>query len=247
MLCLAAPLQAGAQGEQMGLFNHLGLGVSAGTDGIGIDLAAPITEYAGLRAGVSFWPKLKLNKTASIKDNNPTVEDHVDIQAKPNIFDLKLLADFYPFRNPFHLTAGLFLGKEEVIQLTNTSMFIKNPALYGKLGITLGDQRIATDQEGYIHAHAKVNRLKPYLGIGYGRAVPKKSRVAVGFDLGVQFWGQPGVDAMTIDDWGNTSYHRFTPEQLDERDDKTIRDAVDVITKLKVFPVLNIRLTGRLF
>ena len=246
-LCLAAPLQAQAQDEDMGLFNHLGLGLSAGTDGIGIDLATPVTEYAGLRAGISFWPSLKVNKTVSIKDNNPLVTDHVDIQGKLNMFDVKLLADVYPFRTPFHITAGLFYGKDEVIQVTNTSMFIKNPANYGMLGITIGQERIATDREGYIHAHAKVNQLKPYLGIGYGRAVPKNSRVAVAFDLGVKFWGEPGVYAMTINDWGDTSYHKFTYEELDERDDKAVRDAVDIITKLKVFPVLSVRITGRLF
>ncbi|MCH5302843.1 MAG: hypothetical protein J1E77_08380, partial [Prevotella sp.] len=43
--------------EEYGIFDHLGVGVSVGTTGIGFDLAAPVTDYLQLRAGYSFMPK----------------------------------------------------------------------------------------------------------------------------------------------------------------------------------------------
>ena len=241
-------INAQSDKETFGLFDHLGLGVSVGTDGIGIDLAAPVTDWAALRAGISFWPAIKYNTDIDVNDDNPAIYKNVEIEGKLNVFDFKVLADFYPIKkSSFHLTAGFFAGKSELVSVTNTSPVIKDPSKFGKLGLMLGDYRISTDKSGNIHADAKVNSFKPYLGIGFGRAVPKKSRVSVSCDLGVQFWGKPRLGAMTKDDWGNEYYHKFKSSDLDEYDDEDLKDALDLAEKFSVFPVLNIRLSGRIF
>ena len=250
LMSVTGVMGVNAQSEELefGIFNHVAVGASVGIDGIGFDLAAPITDYAALRAGISFWPKVSYKNDFHINDNNPTIADRVDIEGKLNIFDFKILADIYPFKsNSFHVTAGAFIGDGKVVSATNTSMFIKDPAKYGKLGLKLGDYRITTDKNGYITADAKVNGLQPYLGIGFGRTVPKKNRVAVSCDLGVKFWGTPRLGAMTKDDWGNENYHKFKSSELDEYDDEDLKDALEVAEKFTVFPVLNIRLSGRIF
>lgn len=248
IIALTTLFAGGAQAQNSNIFNHFGAGLSVGTDGIGIDVATPVTDYAAIRAGVSFWPKVKYSENVKIKDNNPLLTNNVDIEGKLNIFDVKLLADFYPIKSSsFHITAGAFIGQEKLVTVQNTSPFIKDPSKYGKLGLLLGDYRISTDNKGYIEADAKVNSFKPYLGVGFGRAVPMKHRVSVSFDLGVQFWGKPGVYAWTTNDWGDKTYHKFTSSDLDDKDDDSIKDAIDTIDKLSVFPVLNIRLSGRIF
>ncbi len=254
LLLLMAMALTGVQGisaqddEPYGFFDHLGVGVSLGLDGVGFDLAAPLTDYFALRAGVSFVPSLKYDDTFEINDNNPLIASEFKAEAKLNVFDGKLLADFYPFRgSSFHLTAGAFFGKDKFITATNTSMFIKDPSKYGKLGLKLGDYRVTTDETGHIEADVKVNALKPYVGIGFGRAVPKKSRVAVSCDLGVKFWGKPRLGAMVKDDWGNMYYHKFKSSDLDEYDDEDLKDAIDIAEKISVYPVLNIRISGRIF
>lgn len=234
--------------QDFGCFDHLGVGVSVGLDGIGLELATPLTDFAALRAGVAFWPKISYKTDVDINDNNSLIENNVELEGTLNIFNFKLLADVYPFKgSSFHVTAGAYFGKEEVVSVTNTTSFIKDPAKYGKLGLKLGDYRITTDKFGNIQADAKVNALKPYLGIGFGRAVPKKHRVAVACDLGVQFWGKPRLGAMTKDDWGNEYYHKFKSSDLDEYDDEDLKDALDLAEKFSVFPVLNIRISGRIF
>ena len=234
--------------EDFGLFDHLGVGLSLGTDGIGLDVATPVTDYAALRAGISFWPKITYNDDFSINDSNPLITDKVEVEGKLNIFDMKVLADFYPIKtSSFHITAGAFFGQEKLITASNTSPFIKDPSKYGKLGLKLGDYRISTDRNGNIEADVKVNSFKPYLGFGFGRAVPKKSRVSVSCDFGVQFWGKPQLGAMTRDDWGNESYHTFKSSELDEYDDQDLKDALETAEKITVFPVLNIRISGRIF
>lgn len=227
---------------------NIGIGASVGTDGLGADVAALITDYAAVRAGISIWPKIGVKTNVHINDNNPLIADEVTLEGKPSIFDFKVLADFYPINSSsFHITAGVFIGSSKFLTVTNTTMFIKDPQKYGKVGLTVGDYRLATDENGYIKAEVKSNSVKPYLGVGFGRAVPRKSRVSVSFDLGVQLWGKPASYAWTKNDWDEREYHEIKYSDLDEYDDKHIKDALDFIEKIRVFPVLNVRLSGRLF
>ena len=112
------------------------------------------------------------------------------------------------------------------------------------IGGELGDYFLTPNpsDNGNVKAYAKVSKFRPYLGIGFGRAVPKK-RIGCQFDLGVQFWGTPKVYAPTYNKTTGTYQH----EQLTE--DKVGSDAKGVlktISKISVYPVLNIRLTGKI-
>jgi hypothetical protein len=233
------------------VFNHLGAGVSLGTDGIGVDVSTPVTNYAALRAGVSFWPKLSYTQNISINKKGSIISDNVDAEGKLNIFDIKLLADFYPSQSSsFHITAGAYFGQKQLLEVENTTMFLA-PKDFGTAGIVLGEGEneytITTDDKGIAHADLNVNSFKPYLGIGFGRAVPSKSRVSVSCDLGVQFWGTPKLGANTKDRWNMESYHKFSHNELSENDDKDLKDGLKTISKISVFPVLNIRISGRIF
>ena len=254
MMLLSQPAHAQDRIDY-GIFDHLGAGVSLGTDGIGIDVAAPLTNYLAFRTGISFWPGIKIKKKdIHIKDDDPLLYDHVDVEGKLNIFDFKFLADFYPIKeSSFHITAGAFIGSENVVTATNTSMIINNPAKYGQVGIGLGDYWLTTDEKGYVHADVKVNSFKPYVGFGFGRAIPRKGRVSVSCDFGVKFWGKPGLGAMTKDfkhstpDHSIESYHVFSYDDLNEDDDEDIRDGMKLAEKFVCFPVLNVRISGRIF
>lgn len=240
--------------EEFGLFDHLGAGISVGTDGIGIDLAAPMTDYAALRAGVSFLPRFKYNTNIDLKENDPDVMPNVDIEGKAKMFDFKLLADFYPAKkSSFHITVGAFFGNGTLASGVNTSQLLKDPADNGKKGLSIGQDpqgkpyRITTDDNGYVTADVKVNKFKPYVGIGFGRAVPKKNRVSVSFDMGLQFWGKPRLGANTKDDWGNVNYHEFKKSDITDNDYDGVKDAFDVADKIIGYPVINIRINGRIF
>ena len=81
----------------------------------------------------------------------------------------------------------------------------------------------------------KVNNFRPYLGLGFGRLIPK-NRIGFRFEMGVQFHGKPKVyaDGVNADDLLN---------QLDE-------EASDDITKImndfKVWPVIKLSFRGRI-
>ena len=54
---------------QRSIFNHVGLNVGAGTEGINVGVAAPLTNYLELEAGVSLMPSIKANADVDLHSN----------------------------------------------------------------------------------------------------------------------------------------------------------------------------------
>lgn len=231
--------------EDKNMFNHLGVGVGVGVlNGVNFELATPVTDYLAVRVGYAFLPSLSYKTDVDIDSDDPTIiADEVEVEGKLNKKDFKVLLDVYPFKgSSFRLTAGAYIGADKLVTARNTEPFL-NPADWGTAGIKLGDYRVTSDSQGNVEADIKVAKFKPYLGIGFGRAVPKK-RVSFNFDLGVQFWGSPGVWTNTKDDFGNTSYSKLTKKDVDNEDaDKVF----DIMEKISVCPVISFRINGRIF
>lgn len=238
------------------LFNHLSVGLNVGTTGIGADIAMPATRFLDIEAGISIMPKIKYNtnlhlnlSTSAINPILPTPIDLDDIpaQGKLKMINGKLMINFYPIVvSSFHISVGAYFGSTEVAEIYNTidgqllpiyqaNTFIKDNNLpFDEIGLTVGDYQLTPDINGNVRATLKSNNFKPYVGLGFGRAVPKK-RIGFKFDLGAMFWGSPEV----IDHNGVS----LTKQNWDGKDG----GAFKTISKIKVYPVLNFRLCGRIF
>lgn len=138
--------------KEHNIFQHLDLSVSAGTTGVGIDLASPIGEYFQLRAGFDYMPRFtaKMKFDVMIGDqparqydaNGNRIEtsfdrmqvmlhdftgviadDHVDMIGKPTMNNVKLLLDFFPFKNNkhWHVTAGFYWGPSKFAEAVNST------------------------------------------------------------------------------------------------------------------------------
>lgn len=235
---------AHAQTTESGFFNHLGAAVSLGTGGLGFDLAAPVTDWAAVRAGMSLSPGARYSAEVDLDvDTKSIITDQVKVEGKLNIRDFKLLLDLYPFRSGFHLTAGAFYGPEKFISLYNEEPFLARED-WGTAGVKIGEYRLTSDEYGNVEANIEVNGFKPYLGFGFGRAVPKKGRVGVSCDFGVKFWGTPGIYTWVEDNFGNREYKELTREGVNDED---FDDAFDIMSRITFYPVLNIRICGRIF
>ena len=246
--------------DDYGFFNHINAGISLGTDGIGIDVAAPLTYNFAVRAGYTFMPKFKYTKDINLGHNDALLTDKLDVEGKLNMGDFHLLFDYYPFKSSsFHLTAGAYIGKNEVVTIQNKAPFVKQN-YWGNAGIELGTTEsiytqytIYSDNQGNVKADVKTNSFKPYVGIGFGRAIPK-GRIGFQFDLGVQFWGTPEVwtnlksfdynSGDYIMGYRKVSKNRITNPDKDYQD---VKDAVKTIEKIGVYPVLKLRINGRIF
>lgn len=281
ILTLAVGTTAYAQDDDKMIFNHLSVGVNVGTPGIGFDVATTCTPYLQFRAGVSFFPKVKVNTSldlsgTGINDVNRGIEtvnnllqtggypnriSHIgtqlDVEGKVGFTNGKILVDFFPFKStrfPFFITVGAYFGTSSIVSVYNKQpgyfnfVYETNAALglYNQmvsedkqmkpveLYAELGDYKLSPDAHGDFKAEIKTSGFKPYVGIGFGRPVPKKNRVGFVFELGCQFWGKPKVYCNGI-------------ELKSDNVGSEAGDALKTISKISVYPVLNFRLCGRIF
>lgn len=260
LAAIVLPFTANAQErEDMGYFNHLSASYSLGTDGlVGFEVASPIGNYVTARMGYSFMPsfKAKVDIDYDYNKKNETAK----MEGKLNMGDFKLLFDIHPSRSSsFRFVAGFFLGKENLLEAYTTEPLTPlGTANWGGVGrIQIGtnpDNMFGTDRDGNLNARVRVNTFKPYLGIGFGRAIPKKL-VSVCFDLGVQFWGKPKVEIFDYHDpldvtkessWVKLTKDDFEKTATKERD-KDGYDALNIVDKISVYPVLNLRINFRCF
>ena len=205
--------------DDLGIFNHASLSVGVGTTGITADLALPITPYVAVRGGADI------------------------VTGKLAMTSGHLLFDFFPSnQSSFHITAGAYLGSDKVAEVYNkedgalaaVTAYNRVVPNSQKAGYTLGDYFLTPDENGNVNGSVTVAKFRPYVGIGFGRPVPTKNRVACNFDLGVQFWGKPDVLCQG---------QKLEEEHLNGDDGGIVR----TVSKLSVWPVLNLRLAVRLF
>lgn len=233
--------------EKFGIFDHMSIGVAGGTTGLGFEVAAPITDFVQMRVGYHFLPRFGFttyNKNIDYTHDGG-IKDKTNVEFKLNMGNADILFDIYPGRKTmFHFTAGAFIGRNDIITAHNTN------EIYGVdegEGLLINDYVIGPyvrdpndSKYGYCFAKIKTKKFKPYLGIGVGRAVPKK-RVSVCGDFGVMFWGEPGVYAENKYD-GDV---RVRKEDLG--DDVDDGGAFKIISKVKVYPMITLRINGRIF
>lgn len=239
-VCLNVLFNPVSAQKELGIFNSLSVGVSAGTTGIGVDVATPVTPYLAVRGGVSIMPNFSLTTDvdvdllsvdAGLSDYSSTIDLTGGIKRTSG----ELLVNVYPFprSSSFFVTAGAYFGGSKLIKITGHSDELAEAIKEGvDAGIVIGDQTIPVDKNGNVSGGLKVNGLRPYIGVGFGRAVPKK-RIGVQFELGVQFHGRPELYTNA----GNLG------DALSKGDD----DFTKIMDKLTVYPVMKVRFCGRLF
>ena len=231
--------------NDLGIFNHASLSVGVGTTGITADLALPITPYLTVRGGADIFP-FKYSTDLKIEYRNAIAQaalpETVAVTGKLAMTSGHLLFDIFPTQSNFHFTAGAYIGSDKVAEVYNkedgalaaVTAYNRMVPNSQKAGYTIGDYFLTPDENGNVNGNITVAKFRPYVGIGFGRPVPTKSRVACNFDLGVQFWGKPDVECQG---------QKLEEEHLNGDDGGIVK----TITKLPVWPVLNLRVAVRLF
>src|SRR5574344_208422 len=248
-MALMVSAAASAQGIfSENMFNHYSVGLTAGTPGWGLDAATTVGDLFQVRVGFTTIPNIKATADldvsaydqipASYRPSNSTIKG----EGKLNMTNFKLLIDIFPFKSSsFHFTTGFYAGPSKFVQVYNKedgalrqiTAYNATQTEANQVGIELGDYLLKPDAKGNVGGDIKVNGFKPYLGIGFGRAVPRTNRVGFMFELGCQFWGSPKV---------YTGDHQLTSQDLNGDDGGVLK----VMSKIVVYPVLNFRLCGRI-
>lgn len=155
ILALFAVATVSAQEEpakkknKFGLANRVGVGVGYGTEGLGFDVAIPLTQYVQVRAGLNFFPNIKFHENIDVEyvgetqiAGEQTIEDKVRLDAKFGRTYADLKFDVYPFgnRGNFFVTAGLSFGGSDLLSIKGHSGKVEE---YGPTikdyGINIGD------------------------------------------------------------------------------------------------------------
>lgn len=250
MVMLMGATASSAQDDlERGIFNHLGLNVAAGTEGIGIGVATPITNYLELGFDVNIMPGFKAKGdvnvnyyTGSIPIPLPSSEKvKISGDLKRTMMDVKL--SVYPFggNSTFFVAGGFSFGSEKLATLNGHSDAVQEACrtypqykdlILNSISAELDKYNVKFDENGDVNGDVRVKKVRPYVGLGFGRLIPK-NRVGFRFELGCQFMGKMKV------------YQNDTEVKINEMT-KGDDDLSKIIDKLTVYPVLKFTLTGRI-
>lgn len=240
---------AAAQSDfNRGLANHWGLGVGAGTEGINVSVATCLTNYVEMELGMNFMPGIKVHGDVDATYNynfngvGMSQDDQIRVEGKFARTTVDFKAHVYPFGgdSKFFVAAGFSMGGADIAELYGHSDVVAE--LYKQQGVTgfdpsleIDKYKIEIDKNGNASGGIKVNSFRPYLGLGFGRLIPKH-RLGARVELGVQFHGKPKVYSGDNDNL----LESFSGEKASD-------DISDIVDKLTVYPVLKFSLRGRLF
>jgi hypothetical protein len=229
-------------------FSRMNLALRFSTMGVGLELATPVGAHVNARAGAEMLP-------VSLGYQNYSLDSYSDrlapafgyvpeyrAKGKINMVHGHLLADIYPTsRGIFHFTAGAYVGTSKI-------------GIQGRLvdpnnqQVTLqpGYEWPTLDVDGYevetTNGRADLdlllgNAVKPYLGIGLGRAVTQRG-FGVKFELGVLYQGD-----YTLKQDGRTLNLKNTSEVEGEN----IEMINDYARWAEWWPMINLQFTFKLY
>lgn len=230
-----------AQEFERGIFNRLGANAAVGSEGFSLGLATCITPYLELSAGVNFFPSAKAKGDVNINGGQASTTLNLsklklEGDMKRTTFDVKLSG--YPFGNSLALfvVAGLSMGGKELASLSGHSdevaKYYRDTGYTDVISAEIDKYSIVIDRQGNAEGDIRAKAVRPYLGIGYGRLVPK-SRVGFRVELGAQFHGD-----LEVYQGGK----KLDVNSALKGDD----DISKIIDKLTVYPVLKFMLTTRI-
>ena len=196
-----------AQVENFEIFRHVGGNLNVGTEGIGFDVATPVTDYLEVSAGMSFMPGFKVDGDVNVKpiritDVTTIPMKSVNIEGKFARTTANFKVSCYPFgtQNALFVAAGFSFGGKKIAKLKGHSEDVKNfmadpqyPAdVKNQVYAEIDKYDVRFNENGDLLGDVRVNGFRPYLGLGYGRMVPK-GRVGFRVELGCQFMGHMKV------------------------------------------------------
>ena len=259
-LCLLLALMLAclsSRGQEGNVFQHFSLSGGLGSTGLTMDMGTMMTDQFGLRAGVDLLG-IYFHGVETYEDFNkklylldPDLEPLPEQDRDTHMTNSSghLLLDYYPFnpsKSGFHVTVGAYLAWHRRVESiedednwawrkiadfnARRGDYVDVPAEMGPATIGYYGYFVPTNEEGSFNAYMRTNQFRPYVGIGFGRAVPGARRLNAQLDLGVQFWGRPRL------------YDGITGKRLTQ----VAYKSQATFGRNTVYPVITIRLAGRI-
>lgn len=240
-----------------GFLNHVGINVGAGTEGVSVGLAAPVTGFFELEAGVNVMPSFKLSGDLDVDVNTSSLPQVPNVQYPTGAtihaegsFDrttFNVKANLYPFGGgtKFFIAAGLSIGGEKIAEVNGScddlrkfSQSLPTQELKNQfrqaVSANLAGYNLQFDENYNVQGDIRCKKVRPYLGLGFGRLVPK-NRLGMRLELGCQF-----MDKLKV-------YQNDTEIDIDKAlEDAGEDDLSKFVKDLKIYPVVKFSFTGRI-
>ncbi|MFY8109652.1 MAG: hypothetical protein ACOVO9_11695 [Bacteroidia bacterium] len=159
----------------------LGFGLLFGSDGAGISLGKCISKNGKMYIQVAgTHAPIVLSKIPYAFSGQDVI-----IDADIKLGSISAVLEYHPFGNAFKISAG---AAYMLTNITATAIL--------KDSTKQGDIMISPTEVGDIQFGVSTNPICPYVGIGFGRAVPK-NRVGFNFELGGYYIQKPVLNFKT--------------------------------------------------
>jgi hypothetical protein len=217
-----------AAGRSIRPFSTIGIAVTAGTGGLGLQIATPLADHFNLRLNGSYF---------SYYANFST--DGVNVTGRILPRSLNASIDYFPFHNGFHISPGVTLDNANAVHGT-----LSIPA--GQ-SFDLGDGTYTSSASDPVTGAVAVsfgNRVAPSFTVGWGNLIARRSRhFSVPVDIGFEYIGAPlvafNLQGTACDENNNCGQIQGDPSTL--ANEQQQRDKINNdIRPLRFYPILSL-------
>ena len=204
----------------------IGIGLRAGTTGVGAEVGLGLTGKLNLRGHFSTFSYGYQNTTT---DEEPNIE----VDGDAELGAMSAFLDLHPFGNSFRLSAGVGINNFDV---SATGRALDSVCFGDELPDGACDgKEFSPDRLGSLKGSVSYPApVHPYMGIGFGSLGKGESLITFLFDLGVFYTGSPEIDLE------NEGLFRPTTET------ENLQVLNDGLESFKWYPVVSIGIGFRL-
>jgi hypothetical protein len=216
-------------------FSKIAIGVTAGTLGVGAEIATPLSRHTNLRVDGYFF-----NYSQNFS------QDGFSYNAILHLRDVRASYDYFPFRSGFRISGGVAMYNQ-----FNVGAVANVPA--GST-LTLNSVDYYSSTSDPLHGSASIayaHKIAPTVTIGWGNAIPRGNHhLAFPVEIGAAFTGAPKFNlAMKGSACATPDPATCMPvnSSSDFQSNLTAERAKinNDIAPLRVYPILNVGVTYR--
>ena len=192
------------------------LAAKAGTLGFGLEGIARLNSRLNAKAGVN-----------AFEYDYDDTESDVEYALELELLTFSLLLDWFPFENPFRISAGLLINQNGL------NLNAKSTATY-----TIGEDTYSLAEVGSLNGELDFNDAAPYIGIGLGNPFGSEGNWSFAVDAGVMFQGSPDVDLSADGTLANNA--SFLADLA--REEENLQSEID---EYDMYPVISVGISYR--
>jgi hypothetical protein len=167
-----------AAGRSIRPFSTVGFAITAGSGGLGLQIATPLADHFNLRLNGSYFSYY-----------GDFTTDGIGVNGRILARSLNTTIDYFPFHNGFRISPGVTLDNANAVHGT-----LSIPA--GQ-SFDLGDSTYTSSISDPVHGAASLSfghRLAPSLTAGWGNLISRRySHFSAPVEIGFQYIGAPLV------------------------------------------------------